>query len=211
MTENQDDRGLVRSLLAGERAAFDGFFHEYFPRLYRFVLPRVGGDAAVAEDLCQNVLTRALRKLHLYRGEAALFTWLCRIARNELADHWQQRQREQNHLVFLQDDAAIQAVLDTLETDDRESPEAGRFGQEVGRLVQLALDNLPGRYGSLLEWKYVDGLSMTEIAQRSDMTVVSVQSALQRARSAFREAFVTLAGGSIDDILRTAPTQPGEL
>jgi RNA polymerase sigma-70 factor, ECF subfamily len=204
MIDYLEDRRLVRALLAGEPAMFDRFFNEYFPRLFRFVLPRVDQNVATAQDICQKVLARALQKLAGFRGDAALFTWLCRIARNELADHWQERQREAAHVVHIEDDTAIQAVLESLEANESSSPELLRFGDELGRYVQVALDHLPGRYGDILEWKYIDGLSVQEIAARLELSGIAAQSILQRARAAFRETFMTVAGGSLDSVLNPA-------
>jgi RNA polymerase sigma-70 factor (ECF subfamily) len=201
MTEYGEDLRLARSLLAGDSAVFERFFHEYFPRLYRFVLPRLDQDVAAAEDVCQQVLARALSKMSSYRGDAALFTWLCRLARNALADHWQLHARESAHVVHFDDDAAIRAVLETIETGTDSNPETQRFGEELGRFVQTALDHLPGRYGDILEWKYVDGLSVQEIAARLNLSTIAAQSTLQRARGAFREAFMTITGGSLDSLL----------
>jgi RNA polymerase sigma-70 factor (ECF subfamily) len=59
-------------------------------------------------------------------------------------------------------------------------------------MVQATLDALPARYGDVLEWKYVHGLSMQEIAERLGMTPKAIESLLTRARAAFREAFKTL-------------------
>jgi RNA polymerase sigma-70 factor, ECF subfamily len=210
MSDYVEDRRLVRALLAGERIAFDEFFNEYFPRLYRFVLPRAGGNVANAEDICQQVMVRALRKLAGYRGDAALFTWLCRIARNELADHWRLQQRETTHVAHLDDDTTIRAILESLEATEDGNPESRRFGEELGRYVQVVLDRLPGRYGDVLEWKYVDGLSVNEIAERLRLSTPAAQSVLQRARSAFCDAFLVVAGGSLDDLLNPATTATTE-
>jgi DNA-directed RNA polymerase specialized sigma24 family protein len=71
-----DDRDLVKRLLDGQQPAFDRFFSENFARLYRFALVRLRNDQEGAKDVAQITLTRALRKLHTYRAESALFTWL---------------------------------------------------------------------------------------------------------------------------------------
>src|SRR4249920_3446778 len=78
------ERELVRRMLAGDEAAFDEFFSRHFPRLFRFAQMRVG-SADLAEDVAQATLTTACRKLHTWRGEAALFTWLATICRREIA------------------------------------------------------------------------------------------------------------------------------
>ena len=70
--------------------------------------------------------------------------------------------------------------------------------QEVGRIVQVVLDRLPNRYGDALEWKYIDGLSVAEIAERLGIAVKAAESVLTRARTAFRDAFRTAYGGSYE-------------
>src|SRR5688572_29606810 len=57
---NVSDRELVDRLLRGDRRAFEYFFNEYYPKLYRFVRRRMPPDAAAAEDIAQGTLCRAL-------------------------------------------------------------------------------------------------------------------------------------------------------
>ena len=81
-----EDKRLVKQLLTGDERAFDRFFSENFARLYRFALVRLSDDPDAAREVAQITLTRAVRSLHTYRAEAALFTWLCAICRNETSD-----------------------------------------------------------------------------------------------------------------------------
>ena len=80
------DLDLARRILAGDESASEAFFADYFPRLYRFARRRLEGDEQAVEDVVQSTLIRAVRKLHTYRGEAALFTWLCTLCRKRSAD-----------------------------------------------------------------------------------------------------------------------------
>jgi RNA polymerase sigma-70 factor, ECF subfamily len=187
-----DDLRLTRQMLAGERAAFDGFFAANFPRLFRFVLMRVGQRTELAEDLVQETLCKALRSLAGYRGEASLFTWLCQIARNVIADHWRANPQVRAPKSLTEDDPAIAAALASLASESAANPEAQRASQELARLVQVALDALPGHYADALEWKYIEGQSVADIAGRLQQTPVQVQSLLARARQAFRDAFQAL-------------------
>ena len=184
--DTPSERSLVRRVLANDRAAFDLFFNTYFARVYRFCAARLGNDHPILEDIVQEVMTKAIRGLPRYRGEASLFTWLCQIARNELASWYRRDGKREERLVSIDDDAGVRAVLESLSFGD----EADRI--ETGQLVQLVLDYLPGRYGDMLEWKYVDGLSVDEIAARLGVTSISVQSTLARARRAFRNAIAEL-------------------
>ena len=79
------DKALVRRLVAGDEAAFRQFFDAHFPRLYRFALRRTGGDHDAAEEIAQKTLINAMRKLHGFRAESTLFTWLCAICRREVS------------------------------------------------------------------------------------------------------------------------------
>jgi RNA polymerase sigma-70 factor, ECF subfamily len=191
---NFEDRRLAERLFKGEEAAFNEFFNNYFSRLYRFAVTRMRDDDA-ARDIVQQTLCRALRKIDTYRGEAALFTWLCQICRSQLSDYFEHHNRHAKRFVPVEDDPHIQAALDAMASPDAD-PELVAGRSEISRLVQVVLDRLPVRYGDALEWKYVEGLSVEEIAGRMNLQHGAAQSLLQRARLAFREMFEELYGAS---------------
>jgi RNA polymerase sigma-70 factor (ECF subfamily) len=193
----QEDRQLVKRLLAGEERAFGEFFETYFPRLFRFALTRTDQDQEAARDVVQETMIRAIRNLHAYRGEAALFTWLCQICRSRLSEHYQKSRREAARFVPIEDDPEVRAALEALQSGSDTDPESAAQQREVARLVQVALDNLPARYASVLEWKYVEGLPVQQIAARLGVGFPAAQSLLQRARAAFREGFETLYGVAV--------------
>lgn len=199
MNGPQAEAATVRAMLAGDERAFEQFYASYMPRVYRFILKRVGRDASAAEELCQDVLIRAIQSIGSYRGEASLFTWICQIARNRLTDYWRQRQRRDAVEAFPEDDPTIAAALETLE-GNLPGPEAEGARAELLQLVEVVLDRLPPNYGDALEWKYIDGLSVAEIAQRLGLGATAAQSLLARARGAFRDAFSALAGEGHRDL-----------
>jgi RNA polymerase sigma-70 factor (ECF subfamily) len=187
------DLDLARRVLAGDETATEAFFADYFPRLYRFARIRLGGDDQGAEEVVQATLIRALRKLHTYRGEAALFTWLCTLCRREIGG-WLQRTGRSVELSLTDDLPAVRSALDAAAglTSTNPEHEAGR--RELSQLVQLTLDQLPVRYGHVLEWKYIQELSVDEIATRLGVRYKAAESLLTRARQAFREAFAIVGG-----------------
>jgi RNA polymerase sigma-70 factor (ECF subfamily) len=193
MTTSVDDKTLTRRLLAGDEPAFEEFFAAYFPRLFRFALPRVGGDEDAAEEATQATLVKAIEKLHTYRGEAALFTWLCAICRNEIVTI-QRRTHREPALTLVEDAPEIRSALEALATD-APGPEAALRSAELARLVQVTLDSLPRHYASALEWKYIHGLAVREIGGRLGLGPKAAESLLARAREAFREGFSALTGG----------------
>ena len=188
------DLALTRRLLAGDESAFEEFFGDYFPRLYRFARARLGGNEDAAEEVVQSALIRAVDKLHTYRGEAALFTWLCTICRREIAT-WLERAGKAPEVSLIDDHPEIRAALDALTTFASPDPETELRRRELSRLVQVTLDHLPARYADALEWKYIQGLSVGEVADRLGLGYKAAESLLTRARQAFRDGFSLVAGG----------------
>ena len=191
------DLTLTRRLRAGEESAFEEFFAEYFPRLYRFARVRLCGHDDAADDVVQATLIRALDKLHTYRGEAALFTWLCTFCRREIAAWFERTGR--TVLVSLADDRPdTRSVLDAIATLSRDDPEHELQRRELSRLVRATLDHLPGRYRDALAWKYIEGESVEEISGRLGLGYKAAESLLTRARQAFREAFALATAGQLE-------------
>src|SRR5688500_1224579 len=181
------DRELVRRMLGGDEGAFDEFFADYFPRLFRFAVLRLR-DPDAAEDIVQTSLIAAVRHLSSWRGEATLFTWLCTICRREIFA-WEKRTSRRVIVSLADDDPGLRAALESIEA---EAPDAGLARADTGRIVQLALDHLPPRYSRALEWKYLEELSVDDIAGRLQCTPKAAESLLTRARNAFRDAFAAV-------------------
>jgi RNA polymerase sigma-70 factor (ECF subfamily) len=187
------DRALARRILAGDERAFRGVFDAYFPRLYRFALVRLRGDHDAASEVVQQTFCKAIERLDSYRGEAALFTWFCQICRNAILDHCRHRKVDRRYFVTLEDRPDLRAVLETISSPSIERPDVAAWQADIHRLIQATLDALPPRYGDVLEWKYVDGMPVAEIARRLEIGPKAAESLLTRARVAFRSAMLELA------------------
>jgi RNA polymerase sigma-70 factor (ECF subfamily) len=195
-----DESELIRRMLAGDERAFDAFFESHFPRLYRFALPRLNGDVEATREVVQATLGKAMRKLGDFRGEAALFTWLCQICRREVVDRLRSERRHSDRIVLIDDRPELRAAIESLEAPDEYDLVKSYGRAEVGRLVQTVLDRLPARYGDALEWKYVEGRSVEEIGERLGIGHTAAQSLLARARVSFREALEKVFGSAAEDI-----------
>ena len=197
----ETDAELIAAMLRGDEAAFRRFFAGYFPRLYRFAVPRVGGDADAAKEVVQGALIKAMRNLAGYRGEATLFSWLCQICRRQIVDYLRARQRHDDRIVLVEDSDEMQAVLESIAAPSGDEPAHGYSAEETRRIVQSVLDRLPERYGDVLEWKYIEGRSVEEIAQALGIGQIAAQSVLARARVAFRTALETVFGATAGDVI----------
>jgi DNA-directed RNA polymerase specialized sigma24 family protein len=102
-----------------------------------------------------------------------------------------------NVLAMREDDPEVQAALEALLASERDDPLACASMAQVQEAVLAALDYLPSDYADVLEWKYVQELSVEEIAHRIGRTPKATESLLTRARNAFREAFHTLRADAL--------------
>ncbi|TFG39129.1 MAG: sigma-70 family RNA polymerase sigma factor [Chromatiales bacterium] len=182
------DRSLAAKVAAGDQRAFDEFFKEYFPRLFRFTLTRVDNNADLAEEIVQRTMCIVVRKMGTYRGEALLFTWLCQICRNETSSVFRQRHLELQDEIPIEDHPAVQAALESVAADDGR-PETARRREEIANFVRVTLEHLPANYAQALEMKYVQGCSVSEIARSLNLGNKAAESILSRARTAFKERF----------------------
>jgi RNA polymerase sigma-70 factor (ECF subfamily) len=199
--EYSTDAALIAAMLAGDEAAFRVFFETYFPRVYRFALPRLGNDAEGCKEVVQSTLVKAMRALGGFRGEAALFSWLCQICRRQIADYLRAHKRHHQNVVLIDDTPGLREALESIAAPASDEPMQGYGNAETRRLVQSVLDRLPSRYGDVLEWKYIEGRSVEEIGALLGVGQTAAQSLLARARVAFREALETVFGSTASDVL----------
>ena len=191
------DWALSRRIRAGDERAFRELFERFFPRLFRFALARLDGNRAEAREVVQLTFCRAFEHLGSYRGESSLYGWFCQICRNAIADRGRTLRHELECLSAMEEDATLESILEALQAPASDEPETVLWRTELARLIQAALDCLPGHYGDVLEWKYVEGLSVKEIGERLAIGTKAAESCLTRARGAFRAALAEI-GGSVD-------------
>jgi RNA polymerase sigma-70 factor (ECF subfamily) len=134
-------------------------------------------------------LSRAVNKLDTYRNEGPLFSWLCTFCRYEISSHFKKAGRNVAEVALADDVPEVRHALETLALERRDDPERALQQREFEQHVHDTLDALPSRYGDVLEWKYVQGLSVEEIAGRLHVGVKAAESMLTRAREAFRNTF----------------------
>jgi RNA polymerase sigma-70 factor, ECF subfamily len=171
-----EERELVIRLRAGDESAFETFAEHYIAGLYRFALRRLDHDPELTREIVQATMCKVIEKLDTYRAEASLFTWLCACCRNEIAAHFRRAGRRPREVELVDD-----------------VPQEQTEGSDTAELVHAALDRIPPAYARAMEWRYLDGLEVADVAQRLALTYKAAESLLSRARSAFREAYDELS------------------
>ncbi len=196
-----DEAQLIRRMLAGDERAFDAFFDAHFARVYRFALPRLGGDVEAAREVVHSTLAKAMRQLAGYRGQAALFTWICQICRHEIVDYIRANRRHTDNVVRIDDRPGLRAAIEAVEAPQEYDLLETYSRNELLDAVHSILDRLPHRYGDALAWKYMEGHSVEEVGRRLGVGHAAAQSLLARARAAFREAVEQVLGTAVRDIV----------
>jgi RNA polymerase sigma-70 factor, ECF subfamily len=196
---------LVRRMRRGEESAFEECFEANFHRLYRFALARLDHDHELAKDMAQAAICKGFEKLHTYRGEAQLFSWLCAICRFEISGHFKRERRQPPRVSLPEEAVEVVGVLDSL-ASEFDDPERDLLRREVARLVHLTVDHMPHQYALVLEWRYADRLGVDVIAARLQVSYKAAESLLSRARAAFRDGFAVLSGPGAPLIGETGET-----
>jgi RNA polymerase sigma-70 factor, ECF subfamily len=157
----------------GDEDAVRWLLDEVAPVVHGFLYARLGGDRCAVDDLLQETVIEAVRGADSFRGESALSTWMCAIARRRVARHYERERREEVHRANLRMASEVPQA-DALEQAEQRD--------EVAR----ALGRLPVLHRQVLVLKYLDDLGVDEVAREIGRSRVQVQSLLQRARDALR-------------------------
>jgi RNA polymerase sigma-70 factor (ECF subfamily) len=157
-------------------ALLDGALSAVFDYLLRRVR-----DRPVAEDLTSETMLAAFGMARRGAVETVSTAWLIGIARHKLVDHWRRQSTEQRRL--------------TVVAHERRGADDRPFEQTRAAEVLLLLNP---SHRAALTLRYVDGLSVPEVAGLLGRSVTATENLLMRAKSAFRHRYATV-GGAQDD------------
>ena len=174
-----NDSLLVQGLREQKPAAVQHLTECYLPSVWRFVYARVGRDSHLAEDIVGETVLALIRAAADPEADIANpGGWLRSVASNKVNDHFRAAARVQ-HLI----DQARQ----TTEVADFTEPSGNQEQEERRAEIRNVMDGLPEQHRLVLEWKYVDKLSVRSIAARMDVSEKAAESVLFRARRDFRD------------------------
>ena len=186
-----DPEQLAAHLRAGSAEAWHELYDAFAEAVWRCVARRVGPHAAEVADIVQETFLAAARSARTFDpARGSLWSWLSGIARRQAALHFRRKQTRPagNAHRGVPGSAENGTILDWL--DGRAAEPADLLAAaETAAAVRQVLAELPLDYEMLLVGKYLDGLSLEELAEEDDSNAVAVSSKLARARRAFREAF----------------------
>jgi len=179
--EHACDEDLMLAYRDGDARAFDALYLRHKTPLYRYLV-RQCRDAAIAEELFQDIWANLIRARASYTVSARFTTYLYRLAHNRLIDHY--RRQAPSALVSFDDE---EAVLPESAADIHLGPEKTfEVKEQAARLLQL-LDALPVAQREAFVLQHEAGMSIEDIAAATNVTRETAKSRLRYAMAKLRE------------------------
>jgi RNA polymerase sigma-70 factor, ECF subfamily len=179
------ERELVALTASGNGEAFAVIFRKYEQRLFRTAI-RITGNFSDAEDIVQEALMKAYKKIATFRFDSSLSTWLTQIVINCALMELRHRKTRAR---FSLDDANEKGVsLLELIHDPTADIEEELFLKEQSQLLTTCIARLPLTLRPVTEDYRISAPSMAELAQRHSITVAAAKSRLLRARTLIKKS-----------------------
>ena len=205
--EQAADRALVQAVQDGRPGAFERLVQQH-QRLVAHLVQRLVRDPEDTRELCQETFLRVHQRLHQWRGDSRLGTWIGRVAWSLALRHLERRR------IALVD-------LDHGDTDDGDPAGDGSALDRIGsgsvleddiasaqlhRHLHAAVEALPPLQRTLLTLYHFEELPIPEIARLTGLPDGTVKSHLFRSRRRLRQQLVRAAGLKDSDEARDAPS-----
>lgn len=173
-----DDVVLLQRVAVQDRQAFDTLYARYATRLHHYLTRRLN-DAALAEDVCQDVMLVVWQQAGRVPTTVPLWAWLCGIARHKAHKVWARRSSQ---------------ALESAEPADSQvaAPDVLLLQQEAGRVLDQALDTLPFYERTAMRLLVQQGCSYPDIAAVMHTSLSTVRTRLWRACHRLRARLVAV-------------------
>jgi RNA polymerase sigma-70 factor (ECF subfamily) len=164
---------LTRQMAAGDEAAFAHFHHQYFDRLYQFLLVISRGHEDEAQEILQQTFLRVIRYVRPFTCEEAFWCWLKSVARSTAQDAGRKQRRYWNLLARF--------------SLSRELPRSESCEESLLAALHESLEELSPEDRELLVKKYIEGSAVKDLCSQAGSTEKAMESRLLRLRRRVRE------------------------
>ena len=176
------DEDLMLAYAAGDAGAFDSLYARHKGGVYRYLL-RQCRLPSVADELFQDVWMNLVRARATYAPSAKFTTWLYRLARNRMIDHY----RASGHLTLVSaDDEANEDAVIALPAVRSTQPEQRAENRQLGERLRAAVAALPPAQREAFLLQQEGGMSLVEIAALTGAGAETVKSRLRYAVAKLR-------------------------
>jgi RNA polymerase sigma-70 factor (ECF subfamily) len=192
MAEPVKDSVLVQRAQAGDKKAFDLLVRKYQSKVLSLISRYLGNNSDIY-DVAQDAFIKAYTALPGFRGEAAFYTWLYRIAVNSAKNYLMARGRRPASVDLDSEDGEMFEANEVLQ--ENASPERLALTEEIKRVVFETMEALPEELRVAIQLREIDGMSYEEIALAMECPIGTVRSRIFRARDAIDNNLKPLLDG----------------
>ncbi len=172
-----EDSTIITKIKHKDFDAFNQLIHKYENLVFSIILKVVNNDED-ARDIAQEVFLSVFNKIHTFRNESSLATWIGRIAYNLAINHIKKHKTEYSNTI-------VESQLTTV------SPEETIIAQEKSDFIQEQIELLPQKYRSVLLLYHKNNMSYKEISLITKTSESSVKTNIFRARKMLKEKLTT--------------------
>jgi RNA polymerase sigma-70 factor, ECF subfamily len=172
------DAELVKGCLAGDHGAWESIVRQYNQRIYNLAY-RFVGRFDEAEDLTQEIFLKVFRTLNSYRPESGAFvTWLVRVGRNHIIDHYRKFKTERTHT------DSLEVEYERAEQNPARyvSPARALEQRELSERVHQALLRISEDLREAVILRDLEDFTYEEIADMLGLPLGTVKSRINRGR-----------------------------
>ena len=178
------DEILMQSYAAGQAMAFETLYQRHEQRLWRYFF-RNTGDAALADDLSQDLWFSVVESAASYEIRSKFTTWLFTMAHHRLVDHWRRRRPG---LSLGDDSEESQRLAESLFAASGFEPDHRLDRRLLAQLLLDALAQLPVEQRECFLLQVEADMTVADIAQATGVAEETAKSRLRYARSKLRQA-----------------------
>ena len=179
--EADSDAEIVRTVQAGDVAAFDQLILKYRGRLYGVVY-NMTSNREDAADLTQDAFIKAFQSINRFQGQSSFFTWLYRIAINSTLTHLRKNRLRTFFSLEKVDEEDRQSAEVIEALTDNSGAERDTYVRELQEKLNGAMQKLSIKNRTVVTLFEIDGLSHQEIAEVMNCSVGTVRSRLHYAK-----------------------------
>ena len=173
------DAELVKGCLAGDHGAWESIVRQYTQRIYNLAY-RFVGRFDEAEDLTQEIFIKVYRTLNSYRPESGAFvTWIVRVGRNHIIDHYRKFKTERTHT----DSLEVEYEKAEQSPERYVSPARALEQRELSERVHEALLRISEDLREAVVLRDLEDFTYEEIAVMLKLPLGTVKSRINRGRA----------------------------
>jgi RNA polymerase sigma-70 factor, ECF subfamily len=178
-----NDTQLIEKILLKDKRALYHFYRTYTPELSRLIAGKISNPHD-ADEVLSDTLYAFLEAIRDFAGKSSIRTFLFSIAGHKIIDYYRRKKIKQ---IMFSQVPRLEALVSPLL-----SPEDVFETESLKLKINSVFNGLMPKYRIALLAKYMDNLTVEEIAEKFTVTLKSAESILFRARKAFVKAFISI-------------------